>query len=229
MYDIDVPSGQCKNGTSNAHWYQLGLGKAAACPWVSDGHTIVSHPDTGKAVAGEPIPLMAECAKLVTEAHLKLMPGVPLAGCDVEGHTVPRSPDFLADKVACSVSPATTSPGFPRVACYVSPATCRLLRVACYYQNRNRSQRLTQCAETCSAFGSPYALTHGLVMHVCHGTGGMSQTPRSTASCYWRSRQTLMGRTDACACMHVGMHIMHAHQHTCSTIHVQCLAGQPLV
>lgn len=83
MFDIDVPAGVCKRGTSNAHWYQLGLQKALSCPWVSEGHTFVEHPDTGRAVAGEPIPGMAQCVELVRTAHLKLMPGVPLVGWDV--------------------------------------------------------------------------------------------------------------------------------------------------
>ena len=83
MFDVDVQAGRCRNGTSNAHWYQLGFVKALSCPWYSLGHTIASHPDSGRAVAGEPIPDMASCVKLVTEAHRKLMPRVPLVGWDV--------------------------------------------------------------------------------------------------------------------------------------------------
>ena len=63
--------------------YQLGLGKATNCPLYSPGHTIATHPDSGTAVAGEPIPDMEGCVRLVTEAHRKLMPRVPLVGWDV--------------------------------------------------------------------------------------------------------------------------------------------------
>ena len=83
MFDVDVPSGQCLKGTSNSHWYQLGLSKALQCPWYSEGHTIANHPDSGQAVAGEPLPDMARCVQLVTDAHRKLMPRVPLVGWDV--------------------------------------------------------------------------------------------------------------------------------------------------
>jgi len=83
MYDVDVPAGVCKKGTSNSHWYQLGLSKARHCAWMSPGHTIGAHPDSGRAVAGEPVPDMAGCVKLVLEAHRKLMPRVPLVGWDV--------------------------------------------------------------------------------------------------------------------------------------------------
>ena len=83
MFDMDVPAGRCKKGTSNSHWYQLGVGKAMRCPWYSEGHTIAEHPDTGFKVDGEAIPGMAEAVELVTRAHHKLMPRVPLVGWDV--------------------------------------------------------------------------------------------------------------------------------------------------
>ena len=56
VFDVDLPSGRLKRGTSNAHWYQLGVRKAYGCPLVSAGHTIASHPDSGCPVAGEPLP-----------------------------------------------------------------------------------------------------------------------------------------------------------------------------
>ena len=83
MYDIDVPAGVCRNGTSNSHWYQLGQAKARQCPWMSAGHTIRAHPDTGQPVAGEPLEGMPQMVALVTDAHRKLMPRVPLVGWDV--------------------------------------------------------------------------------------------------------------------------------------------------
>ncbi len=59
------------------------MSKARKCALYSPGHTIAQHPDSGCAVAGEPIPDMAACVRLVTEAHRKLMPRVPLVGWDV--------------------------------------------------------------------------------------------------------------------------------------------------
>ena len=83
MYDVDLASNRLRLGTSNSHWYQLGLVKACGCPWFSPGHTLATHPDTGAAVADEALPSLPECVELVTRAHRKLMPGVPLVGWDV--------------------------------------------------------------------------------------------------------------------------------------------------
>jgi hypothetical protein len=83
MFDVDLSSGVIGKGTSNAHWYQLGMAKARRAPWATDGHTIEAHPDTGTIVAGERVPDFDRIVKLVRRAHRKLMPGVPLIGWDV--------------------------------------------------------------------------------------------------------------------------------------------------
>jgi hypothetical protein len=83
MFDLKLPDGQIRRGTSNSHWYQLGLHKAAVCPWRSEGHTIESHPDSRTPIAGEALPQLPRCVELVKQAHAKLLPGVPLAGWDV--------------------------------------------------------------------------------------------------------------------------------------------------
>lgn len=82
LYDVDTTTGTIKKGTSNAHWYQLGLDKITTCPWTST-HNVTTHPDTGKPVAGQKLPDMSGILKLVENAHAKLAPGVPLIGWDV--------------------------------------------------------------------------------------------------------------------------------------------------
>ena len=83
LYDVDMTTGVIGLGTTNQHWYQLGLARATRCPLFSEGHTVEVHPDCGAPVCGEVIPDMASIASLVREAHRKLMPGVPLVGWDV--------------------------------------------------------------------------------------------------------------------------------------------------
>lgn len=83
MFDVDLSRGVICKGTSNSHWYQLGITKAHRSPWATEGHTIYAHPDTGRAVAGECVPDFDQIVRLVSAAHLKLLPGVPLVGWDV--------------------------------------------------------------------------------------------------------------------------------------------------
>jgi len=80
--------------------------KALQCPLATDGHTISAHPDTGQPVAGEPLPAMAACRKLVIEAHRKLLPGVPLAGWDV-AVTEPEGVLLLEANLSCNFFRAT--------------------------------------------------------------------------------------------------------------------------
>ena len=75
-------SGEIKKGTTNVHWYQLGLSKIFTTPWTSD-HTVTHHPDTNIQITGVMIPKMKEMMDFVREAHLKLIPHVPLCGWDV--------------------------------------------------------------------------------------------------------------------------------------------------
>ena len=35
LFDVDTTTGVIKKGTTNAHWYELGLHKVASCPWTS--------------------------------------------------------------------------------------------------------------------------------------------------------------------------------------------------
>lgn len=82
LFDVDTSTGMIKKGTTNAHWYQLGLDKITSCPWTSTHH-VTHHPDSRAPVTGQVIPDMAGILKLVEDAHEKLAPGVPLIGWDV--------------------------------------------------------------------------------------------------------------------------------------------------
>merc|ERR1719199_2401632 len=82
LFDVDTSTGMIKKGTTNAHWYQLGLDKIASCPWTSTHH-VTHHPDSGAPVTGQTIPDMKGILRLVEDAHSKLAPGVPLIGWDV--------------------------------------------------------------------------------------------------------------------------------------------------
>lgn len=90
FFDVDSTTGDIRPGTTNEHWYQLGLNKIPTCPWTST-HDVTHHPDaksfsaanpTGQ-MAGQNLPNIAKILKTATDAHRKLSPGVPLIGWDV--------------------------------------------------------------------------------------------------------------------------------------------------
>jgi len=82
LFDVDVGSGEIKGGTTNAHWYRLGLMEVLRCPWRST-HDYTHHPDGNIPVTGKVIPDMKAMLKLVEDSHLKLCPDVPFVGWDV--------------------------------------------------------------------------------------------------------------------------------------------------
>lgn len=82
LYDVDMQTGVIGEGTTNQHWYQLGLDKIFTCPWLNSSSTTV-HPDTGRTVTGTKVPDMEGVIAFVEKAHARMMPGVPLAGWDV--------------------------------------------------------------------------------------------------------------------------------------------------
>ena len=82
LYDVDMKTGVIGEGTTNQHWYQLGLDKIMTCPWINSDSTTV-HPDTDREVTGTKIPDMPGMIAFVEKAHARMMPGVPLAGWDV--------------------------------------------------------------------------------------------------------------------------------------------------
>lgn len=83
LFDVDLQTGAVLKGTTNQHWYQLGLDKVLTTPWICRNHTITEHPDSGTPVTGNVIPNIDGIRKLCEDAHLLLLPDVPLAGWDV--------------------------------------------------------------------------------------------------------------------------------------------------
>lgn len=84
LFDIDTKTGTIKGGTTNAHWYRLGLRQAlpGQCPWRSS-HSYTHHPDGNIPVTGKKVPDIAGMLKLVEKSHLDMCPRVPFAGWDV--------------------------------------------------------------------------------------------------------------------------------------------------
>jgi len=84
LFDVDVKTGSIRGGTTNAHWYRLGLFEAfpGRCPWRSH-HDYKTHPDGDIAVTGNYVPDIGDVLRLVEQSHLDLCPRVPLAGWDV--------------------------------------------------------------------------------------------------------------------------------------------------
>jgi len=82
LFNTEIDSGLILQGTTNAHWYRLGMDKVFTTQWLSQ-HNISNHPDTGKPVSGSTIPNIEGIRTLVEDAHRKMCPGVPLVGWDV--------------------------------------------------------------------------------------------------------------------------------------------------
>ena len=99
LFDVDVNTGLIQGGTTNAHWYRLGLLQflPGQCPWRSY-HNYQTHPDGGNAngdneyddtttnkiaVSGNYVPDIKDMLALVEHAHYKMCPDVPFAGWDV--------------------------------------------------------------------------------------------------------------------------------------------------
>uniref|UniRef100_A0A7S4MEK1 Alpha-L-glutamate ligase-related protein ATP-grasp domain-containing protein n=1 Tax=Odontella aurita TaxID=265563 RepID=A0A7S4MEK1_9STRA len=84
LFDVDVKTGKILGGTTNAHWYRLGLHESlpGRCPWRSK-HGYTHHPDGDIEVTGKSVPDIRGMLDLVEESHLKLCPDVPFVGWDV--------------------------------------------------------------------------------------------------------------------------------------------------
>lgn len=68
LFDVDIATGVIREGTSNAHWYQLGPRKALACPWLPPAERVTRHADAPfPEVTGRSIPRLGEALKIVTE------------------------------------------------------------------------------------------------------------------------------------------------------------------
>ncbi|GAX20392.1 hypothetical protein FisN_9Hh110 [Fistulifera solaris] len=96
LFDVDVQTGKIRGGTTNAHWYRLGLSALWSCPWRSS-HSYESHPDGEIPVAGSIVPNITEMLRLVEESHYKMCPRVPFAGWDVVLSADPALPVCLLE------------------------------------------------------------------------------------------------------------------------------------
>jgi hypothetical protein len=82
LFNVDPDTGMIKAGTTNNHWYQRGISKIFTTPWTSK-HDITCHPNTNQPITGTQLPNIQEMQDFVCDAHLRMMPHVPLAGWDV--------------------------------------------------------------------------------------------------------------------------------------------------
>eukprot|EP01083_Nonionella_stella_P228243 809047_1 len=86
LFDVDVNTGLIRGGTTNAHWYKLGLHNTlpGRCNWRSFHGEHSTHPDVeGLDVSGKSVPDIKGILKLVEESHMKLCADVPFVGWDV--------------------------------------------------------------------------------------------------------------------------------------------------
>eukprot|EP00597_Dinobryon_sp_UTEXLB2267_P004753 CAMPEP_0170077304 /NCGR_PEP_ID=MMETSP0019_2-20121128/14146_1 /TAXON_ID=98059 /ORGANISM="Dinobryon sp., Strain UTEXLB2267" /LENGTH=351 /DNA_ID=CAMNT_0010289549 /DNA_START=318 /DNA_END=1373 /DNA_ORIENTATION=- len=84
IFNVDMHSEVVTNGTTNAHWYQLGPFKAISCPWLPQDTQIRNHPDPPQpTVTGKTVPQLKEAIDIVRRAHFKMMKNVPIVGWDV--------------------------------------------------------------------------------------------------------------------------------------------------
>eukprot|EP00049_Salpingoeca_infusionum_P011412 m.198383 g.198383 ORF g.198383 m.198383 type:complete len:524 (+) comp14921_c3_seq2:451-2022(+) len=81
LFDVDLATGTIGEGTTNAHWYQLGPGSHVMRLQASPSFS--AHPDTGKEVSGFAFKDIDDMKALVRDAHARLLPDVPLCGWDV--------------------------------------------------------------------------------------------------------------------------------------------------
>lgn len=82
LFNVDVPAKKLGLGTSNMHWYQLGLRKILSTPWLNNTK-FTHHPDGDVPVTDRELPEMAKMIETCVEAHRTLFPGVPIAGWDL--------------------------------------------------------------------------------------------------------------------------------------------------
>jgi len=100
LFNVDVTTGKIKGGTTNAHWYKLGLHNILPthCNWRSFHGEYQSHPDVpGLDVTGKVIPDIKGMLQLVEDSHLKLCPDVPFVGWDVVLSADPKVPVCLLE------------------------------------------------------------------------------------------------------------------------------------
>jgi len=100
MFNVDVATGEIREGLSNAHWYKVGLRHMFTSPWrPPPGFT--HHPDNRKCFTGVKIPDFAAKLQTCIDAHEKLCPEVPLSGWDL-ALTKEAGPCLLEANLSCN-------------------------------------------------------------------------------------------------------------------------------
>jgi hypothetical protein len=151
LFNVDVKTGLILGGTTNAHWYRLGLHEAlpGRCPWRSH-HNYQTHPDGNIAVSGNYVPNIAELLELVEVSHLKMCPDVPFCGWDVVLSSDPQVPVCLLEvNLSCN---------FFRGSFDKKVSTHKWL-VCCYLKECNRGDNLGCVSRCVSAWFSRFSFS----------------------------------------------------------------------
>ena len=98
LFDVNTETGMIGGGTTNAHWYKLGVKHFGRGKWRSFHGEYSSHPDGENIqVTGKVVPDIQKLLHLVEESHLKMCPDVPLCGWDVVLSSSPSVPVCLLE------------------------------------------------------------------------------------------------------------------------------------
>ena len=122
LFDVDVKTGLIRGGTTNAHWYRLGLHEIlpGRCPWRSK-HGYQAHPDGDIPVSGSYVPDIKSILALVEQSHFKMCPDVPLAGWDVVLSSDPKLPVCLLEvNLSCNFFRGSFDKKVGRLSCPIA-------------------------------------------------------------------------------------------------------------
>ena len=73
LFNVELSSGVIGTGSTNAHWYQLGLVKALQTPFIGSLATYAIHPDPPHPqVTGKIVPNMQEAVDIVCQLVITL-------------------------------------------------------------------------------------------------------------------------------------------------------------
>eukprot|EP01031_Cornospumella_fuschlensis_P025835 gene25835-31201_t len=84
LFDVDMQTGEIRQGCSNSHWYHLGPTALFTTPWLPPLSGLTQHVDPpNPQVTGVRVPNMQEAMDICKSAHYRLMAEVPIIGWDV--------------------------------------------------------------------------------------------------------------------------------------------------
>ena len=82
LFDVDMDTGEILRGTTNNHWYRVGMTHVGSGPFSST-HNITRHPDSDLQVTGRHVKEIEEMLQMARQAHSQLLSHVPMAGWDL--------------------------------------------------------------------------------------------------------------------------------------------------